>query len=79
MKKHFVLHFLEQFMKDEYVKVFGLFATTIAIQLTQTKGISETSSKLIDAIHHNKTSNIMTIFYFYAGLMALSARSLRSD
>jgi ATP-binding cassette, subfamily C, bacterial len=71
MKKHFVLHFLEQFMKEEYVKVFCLFATTIVIQLVQTKGISETSSKLIDAIHHNKTSNIMTIFYFYAGLLAL--------
>lgn len=69
MNKHFVIDFLEQFMKEEYLKVFGLFLTTIAIQLTQTKGISETSSKLIDAVHHSRTPSIMTLFYFYAGLM----------
>jgi ABC-type bacteriocin/lantibiotic exporter with double-glycine peptidase domain len=69
--KHFVAHFLELFLKEEYIKVFGLFSTTIAIQVIQTKGISETSSKLIDAVHHNRMGDIMNIFYFYAFLMAV--------
>jgi len=69
--KHFVAHFLELFLKEEYIKVFGLFSTTIAIQVIQTKGISETSSKLIDAVHHNRMGDIMNIFFFYAFLMAV--------
>ena len=69
--KHFIVHFLELFLKEEYIKVFGLFSTTIAIQVIQTKGISETSSKLIDAVHHNRKGDIFNIFYFYAFLMAV--------
>ena len=69
--KHFIVHFLELFLKEEYIKVFGLFSTIIAMQVIQTKGISETSSKLIDAVHHNRSGDIMNIFFFYSFLLAI--------
>ena len=69
--KHFMVHFLELFLKEEYIKVFGLFSTVIAIQVIQTKGISETSSILIDAVHHNKINMISNIYIFYIFLMAI--------
>ena len=66
---HFVLHFLNQFLKEEYIKVFGVFITSIAINLVQTKGISETSSKLIDAVHHNRVPDINKKFHIYCALL----------
>lgn len=70
-QKHFMVHFLELFLKEEYIKVFSLFSTIIAIQVIQTKGISETSSNLIDAVHHNRSGSVMNIFFFYCFLMAI--------
>jgi ABC-type multidrug transport system fused ATPase/permease subunit len=51
------------------LRVFGIFIISICINLVQTKGISETTSKLIDAVHHNRIPNIMKLFYTYSGLL----------
>ena len=66
---HFVIHFLNQFLKEEYLRVFAVLITSFSINLVQTKGISETLSKLIDAIHHNRLPNITKTFHLYCGLL----------
>ena len=67
---HFVLHFLSQFLQEEKYRISAIVLSSICINIVQTKGISETSSKLIDAVHHNrKASGVMTLFYVYSGLL----------
>lgn len=68
---HFTLHFLNTFLQEEKLKVVAIVFISLCINLVQTKGISETSSKLIDAVHHNKLSNIMGLFYTYSGLLVM--------
>ena len=66
---HFVFHFLRQFLSEEKFRVGAILLSSICINLVQTKGISETSSKLIDAVHHNRIPNIMSLYYLYSGLL----------
>ena len=68
---HFIFHFLRQFLEEESFRTIGVFCAAILINLVQTKGVSETSSKLIDAVHHNRMPSIMELFYTYSGLLLL--------
>lgn len=68
---HFIFHFLRQFLEEESFRTIGVFCSAILINLVQTKGVSETSSKLIDAVHHNRMPSIMQLFYVYSGLLLL--------